>query len=558
MIRRIAISAVFLLTLAGVAASQPVASQQALPAGPSAAASRAGNGAEAYVPDVSAIELSVGDAVVMALKNNYQINIRRFDPLVAERLITEAWGAFDTIFNFKGSWDDNKITPTGNFTGGREYDRTIAYAVALAKKLVTGTVLNWGYDFNRFSTSNTLSTRFPSYYNTDMFLTIKQPLVRGAGVDYNKSQINISKNTLETARQQLMFDAINQVGQVEAAYWNLVFAREDLRVNQESLVLAEQVLAENLIKFRAGVIPEIEVEGAKANVEQSRGKISVAISIIKLRSDELRDLLSLPEHNALKELELVPRDKATEVRVPPLEVGQQIAVAFQNRPDIKGKRSELSSSEIRIQVAANEVYPTVDLEATFRLNGLDPSFHASQNQLFDGDTREGAASITVNVPLENRTAVSRHEAAILARRQAVLDLYKLEQRVITDVREAVRAVDTSVTNIRASEQGVIFNQKNLASEQIRKEAGDQTSLDVLKAREQLATAERTLIRAIIQLRLALINLEIVKGTLVTEDRVYIAPVEKTAPGIPGWTWGGPPKDNLPKKASTPRAVSSRP
>jgi len=480
------------------------------------------------------IKLSAADAVLIALRNNYQINVSRFNPDIAEEGVREAWGTFDWIFGLTGNWaDDTRNTVSALAGATLLVTKDIGFALQLAKKFTFGTELELAYTAQRTSTNSAFT--LPRSWEHALGVTIKQPLLRGGGKDYNTSQIRIAENSLKVARYSLLFDAINVISQVETAYWGLVFAQEDLKVRMESLRLAEQILRENKIKFQHGVIPELEVEGAKANVEESRENITVAWATIRDRSDELRNLLSMTDYDAMEEILLEPKDRPTEVMVPKLDLADEIRTALATRPDLIGKRFELANSEINIAVAKNEIYPTVDLEASYTLNGIAGNWGNSNDVMFNPDKRTVTAGLTVSVPIENRAARARHKAADLAKRQAILDLYRLEQDIITQVRTAVREVATSQTRIKARKQSLIFAQKNLASEQRRKEAGDSTSLDVLRAKEALTFAESRLIEAKVGLRIALINLQVAKGTLVTADRVYIAPLEKPVPGLPDWT-----------------------
>jgi len=478
-------------------------------------------------------KLSVAEAVLIALRSSYQINLTRFDPSIAEQAVEEAWGVFDWIASFTGSYSNDHSRSRSLSSPGVQINKGIGFAAQLAKRFITGTELEIAYNAFRDSTNSTFN--MGKNWDNSLGVTIRQPLLRGAGTEFNKSRIRIAQNSYKVARYGLLFQAINVVSSVEIAYWNLVFSIENLKVREESLRLSLQILRENKIKFKHGVIPELEVEGAKANVEANRENITVAWATIRDSSDNLRNLISLSDFNAMQDVMLQPKDTVMDVVVTKINLEAEIQTSLASRPDLLARRYDLANSEINIAVAKNEIYPTVDLEASYTLNGLAGNWGNTHNDLSNLETRTIAAGLTVSVPLENRAARARHKAADLAKRQAILDLYKLEQDIITQVRIAVREVATSQTRIKAREQAVIFARKQLASEQRRKEAGDSTSLDVLRAKEELTSAETRLIEAKVALRIALINLEVAKGTLVTADRVYIAPLEKKIPGLPGWT-----------------------
>jgi len=478
------------------------------------------------------LEVSVIDTALLALRNNFQINVGRFTPMIAEEAVREAKGPFDVVFSWSGSVDNNHQMPSSALSGAdMVLEDNVGYHVTLGKRFVTGAELSLDYDGRRYATNSEFFD--PNRWEMTLGITLKQPLLRGTGITYNRSQIATAENSLESARHQLVSDAITVVQRALGAYWNLVFAIEDLRVKTESLSLSEQVLRENKIKFSAGVIPEIEVEGAKASVEENRENIQVARATIRDRSDQLRNLLGFPKHEALAEVLLLPKDRPGEPETPEISLNHEISMALQNRPDLKEKKSDLRNNDIQIAVAKNELFPTLDIEGTYQINGIaGNAYRPARADLYNTETREVMASLKFSFPLQNRTARARRNAAVLAKRQSILDLWRLEQDIITQVRSAVRAIYTNGNRIKARKQSVIFNQKNLVSEQVRKDAGDSTSLDVLKAKEQLTAAETRLIEAKIELRLSLINLQVAKGVLVTDSQVYIGPIERRAKGMP--------------------------
>ncbi|MFH0964739.1 MAG: TolC family protein [Planctomycetota bacterium] len=484
-------------------------------------------GAPASQPQ-KVVYLTLRQCVVLALASgegvgNYSLQIGRIDPEIARAQVAEAEAAFDPTLSLSTLFADSRSLTASALVGADlEKTKVWKYEVGLLKKLKTGATVEFKYAGVRMNTNSAYAAINP-YYDLDVGLTVTQPLLRGAWREYSTAGIRLAANSAERSEYDLTGIALQIARQVHEAYWNLVFAIENLEVRKKSLSLAEGVLEDNRKRAAVGSIAPLEVVGAEANVEKQKQEIIVAESAIAQARDELRNLINQPEDVLEEDVLLIPQDSAR-LAVEPVSAFDCVRDALAYRPELKQADIDIRSSGISIVVARNELLPVIDLVATYNRNGLGGTFRgASTDEWRNGGTRDWGAGVNVEVPLGNRAARSAYTRSALEKTKALLAYDNLRRIVILDVKSAVRAVETALASVHAAEYQRIFAEKNLIAEQRKFEVGKSTSLDVLQAQELLSRAESDELKSIVTYTTALVALEQTKGTLLKRLDVFVEP-----------------------------------
>jgi len=472
------------------------------------------------------IGLSLAECVVMALRRgegqgNYQLQIARLDPQVSRTQVREAEAVFDPTLTMSVLATDVSARTTSALAGAN-VARTNAFSweAALSKTFKTGAVASFTYAGVRTGQNNTFLSVNPNY-DLDLTLALTQPLLRNAGVRVNTANIRISENTTARAVQDLVSAQLAVVRNVHEAYWNLVFAIENIEVRKKSLALAERTLEDNRKRWKVGHIPQLEVVGAEADVGRRREEINLAEATIAQASDLLRNLINDVTDNLQDNTQIVPEDRAMMVRT---EVNEHDAVreALMYRPDLKQAHIDVSSAGIALEVTKNALLPNVDVALTYTRNGLARHFRQSlEDAVEHGQTRDLQGGLSVTIPLGFNAERASDMRARLEKTQLILTLKNLERAIIVDVRGAVRNVWTAKSSVRRFEQDRIFREKNVISEQRKFEVGTKTSLDVLQAQDELAQTESAELAAIVEYIIALVRLEETKGTLLKTSGITI-------------------------------------
>ena len=127
-----------------------------------------------------------------------------------------------------------------------------------------------------------------------MSFNLTQPLLRNRSVDQYRQQLDISRKQRDASDVSLNATVITTVRNVKNAYWDLAYARENLRAQQQALDLAKRALADNEKRVQIGTMAPIDIVEAQSEVARNDEAVIVAESDIRQAEDRLRSLVFDP------------------------------------------------------------------------------------------------------------------------------------------------------------------------------------------------------------------------------------------------------------------------
>ena len=473
--------------------------------------------------------VSLADAAVRALQHNLDISISRQnkDSRLADIIVEQS--KFDPNLSINGQYN-RTVNPlnrpvfgaTGFFLDQiRIFDqRSHSVTVDASTNLITGGNFDVNYSPARSSVNQNLATGFlfnPSWTGGLAF-TFTQPLLKNAGVAINKTFIKIAQNNAEVEQHVFRDRVMTVVTTVEQTYWELVFANENLKVAQAALKAAEELLATNRAKSKAGIMSIVDVLQAEAAVASRVEQVLVAEKSIRDQEDQLRRLLNPGEEELRQDVRLTPADVPVTF-LEPLSLQEAIDIAIEQRPEITQAKKNIESGELNKQFARNQLLPTLSFQGTMGLAGLGGDYSESFTRNFSGDFYNYGAGLVLSYPLGNRAAVSTYNKRQLEAKNAEITLSNVRQQIIVGVREAVRRVQTDFKRIETTRSARIMAEKQLQAEQERLKVGLSTTRFVLDFQRDLATAQGNELRAVVDYNKSLSNLARHKAT--TLDRYQL-------------------------------------
>jgi outer membrane protein len=470
--------------------------------------------------------LSLADAAIRALKNNLDISISRQtkESRLTDIIVEQA--KFDPTLSVNGQFN-RQVNPlnrpvfggTGNdLKSIQTFDqRTTSVTVDAQTNLITGGNIDLNYSPNRTNVNQSVATGFlfnPAY-SGGLALTLTQPLLRNAGIDINKTFIRIAQNNAKVEEHIFRDRVLTVLATVEQTYWEVVFANENFKVAEAALKAAQELLATNRAKAKAGIMSIVDVLQAEAAMASRVEQVLVAEKAIRDQEDQLRRLLSPGEEELRLDVRLTPTDKAV-VSLEPISLQEAIDIAIEQRPEIIQAKKNIESSEINTKFAKNQILPTLSFQGTMGMAGLGSNYGNSVNNNFSGDFYNYGAGLVLSYPLGNRSAWSTYNRRQLEGKNAEASLVSVRQQIIIGVKEAVRRVKTDFKRIETTRSARIMAEKQLQAEQERLKVGLSTTRFVLDFQRDLATAQGNELRAIVDYNKSLSNLARHKAT--TLDR----------------------------------------
>ncbi|MBX3328850.1 MAG: TolC family protein [Nitrospira sp.] len=473
--------------------------------------------------------VSLADAAVRALQNNLDISLSRHtkESRLTDIVIEQA--KFDPTVSVNGRYlrtVDPLERPVFGATGQllnqitRFDQRNHTLSVDASTNLVTGGNIGMNYSPARNSVNQDLAEGFlfnPAWTGGLSF-TVTQPLLKNAGIAVNTTFIKVAQNDAVVEQHIFRDRVMTVIASVEQNYWELVFARENVKVAQAALKAAEELLAANRIKAKGGVMSIVDVLQAEAAVASRVEQVLVAEKAIRDEEDQLRTILNPGEAELRQNVRLTPVD-APITYLETLSLEEAIETAIEQRPEIVQAKKHIESSELNKQFARNQLLPTLSVQGTMGLSGLGGDYGSSFTRNFSGDFYNYGAGLLFSYPLGNRSAVSTYTKRQLEAKNAEIALASVRHQIILGIREAVRRVQTDFKRIETTRSARILAEKQLQTEQERLRVGLSTTRFVLDFQRDLATAQGNELRAIIDYNKALSNLARHKAT--TLDRYHL-------------------------------------
>lgn len=460
--------------------------------------------------------LSLADAALRALRNNLDISISRQTKESRLFDITVEQAKFDPTLSVNGQYT-RTVSPlnrpvfggtTGNLTDIQTFDqRQSTVTVDATTNLLTGGNVDLNYSPSRTNVNQSVATGFlfnPAYTG-GLALTLTQPLLRNAGIELTKTFITIAQNNATVEEHVFRDRVLTVLATVEQSYWEVVFTNENLKVAEAALKAAQELLASNRAKAKAGVMSIVDVLQAEAAVASRVEQVIVAEKAIRDQEDQLRRLLNPAEEDLRQDLRLTLLDQPV-VALEPLSLQEAIDIAIERRPEIVQAKKNMETSDLNTKFAKNQLLPTLSFQGTMGMAGLGKDYSDSLNRNFSGDFYNYGAGLVLSYPLGNRSAWSTLNKRQLEMKNAEASMVSIRQQIIIGVREAVRRVQTDFKRIETTRSARIMAEKQLQAEQERLKVGLSTTRFVLDFQRDLATAQGNELRAIVDYNKSLSNL----------------------------------------------------
>jgi outer membrane protein TolC len=483
----------------------------------------------------SRIPITLESCIRRAIAGNLSIQIARFGPAIAQTAVREAEAIFDPSWFLNDALSRVKQRSPSIFTGsGTFIDKQSNFATGLSTLAPTGATIQLSQDWT-YQNSNQAFLFSPNpQYDADLGLTVRQPLLRGAGVEVNRSPIVLARldQTISLAEFKVSLMAV--LLEVEQAYWDLVVDETRVQAVSEALDAARENLRIATRRFEEGKDKRVIVSLASSAVTSREADLVAARLHLVQTSDHLKRLL----HDAELPLQEPTVLEAAELPVAtPMPVGREVLQAsmldaMKYRPEVQQAQARLSEAGVRERVAQNARLPQLDLSAGYNLNGLNRRVDRALDDELSASFYDWSVGMEFRVPIGNRGRTAAYERALLERSRALHEREDVHQRVLLEVSESARnlaAAEESVLATRAARQAA---EQTLHDEQAFLEAGAALVKDLLDAQKDLADAKVREIQAMASYMVGLAALERAKGTLLLYNNIEVVPDQPPAPSGP--------------------------
>jgi len=548
------------------------------------------------------LELRLQDSIELALENNLDIVVARYNVWFADTdLLRTAGGGVGRgtagaslpfsqanipFLNFDpqitGAYSiDSRIIPVNNpFISGTGTagvtalsSHTTTLNTTYAQGFSPGTTLFTQWNNTRASSSSP-AVLFNPDVQTNISIGLQQQLLNGFGTKINKRQIYIAKNNRKIADLAFSQQAITTITNTITAYWELVYARENVNVQQQAVTVSEKLYNDNRKQLEIGTMAPLDVTRAESELATNRQNLIVAQTAQLQQQQVLKNLISKdPLNPAMVKVEVVPLDHpTTPAGVEPASLEEAVAEAFQKRPDLREQVYNLENLNIEVKAMRNALLPVATLTAQYGSSGLSGNslttgttttiagsqivdaagtpvlvdsngvavpifvpvastpvtgtdkkgFGDAMSQVFHNNFPNYTVALNVTVPIRNRVAQADYQRATLEQRQLVASVQQLKNNAILDVNTYYVALVQNRARVEAATKARDLQQQTFDAESKKYQLGASTVYNVILTQRDLITARGTELRALADLAEAKANFERAIGRTLEANNVNIA------------------------------------
>jgi outer membrane protein len=502
--------------------------------------------------------LTLQDAISLALENNLAIDVERYAPWLDEVNLLRAKSGINGLVPFDPTLTGNfnlqdSVTPLNNpiFAGAIPTGTTTPVSQAPIAYIQHAGNANFQYNqyfptgtqFQVAMTNNRTSTNFGAlnlynpYLQSALSITITHPLLRGSGTLPNTRLIIEARRTIKVGLSQLEQQVIATTTQVSNDYWELVYARENVKVEEAAVGVSQRLYEENSKRVEIGTLSSLDVLTAESQLASDKQALFQAQSVqLQDETTLLNDITMNPLDAPLLRAEIIP---TTPISTP--DTGENVRIedavkeAWQKRPELKQAALNLENAGSDVKATKNELLPAVNIFGEYIAAGLggvqtattaiatgafSPGlpvvnsagvpvsnlFQATAittaaqvvfpggagqdlSRVFHGNYSTFEGGINFTLPIRNRAAQADNAQALLNERQQKVQYRQEQNTIFVSVRNALIAMQEDRASLAAAEEARKLAVQTFEDEQEKNRLGASTSYNVVLRARDVTTAE---------------------------------------------------------------------
>jgi outer membrane protein len=488
------------------------------------------------------LQLSLRDAILLTLENNSAIQVNEAQVETAKFSLLRAYQPFDPILQSTDFVNRYSYPGFSQIQGPGTFSQLSHQGqVTYNQMFPTGTSLQVQLNASRYSTNSGFYFINP-YWDTALNLQFTQPLLRNRWRFENRAPLMIARRDLEQSRATFASQVNLAVLQVVQQYWNVVRARGNLDVFQQSFDAAQASYQRDKRALELGALPPLDIYRSQAEVASRRVQVIQAEYALKQTEDAFRATIGADQDNysAVLDLDLTEKPEPLgELKV--IDIGTALQEAMQKRPEIEATRQALEGDNVNVRLAQNHILPDLSLSAFYQSSGvggnqfslINPGqltstggLGTSLNQLF-GFTYPGyGATLTLNLPIRNRGAQADLGSALVLRHRDLYSEQQVREQITLDVNNAVHQLEEAKLSLEAGKTALDLGEKTLSSDQRKYELGSETIFFLLDSQTRVASAKASLLQAQIDYQNAVTAVDYATGNLLDAYQVQVTSMSK--------------------------------
>jgi outer membrane protein len=495
-------------------------------------------GAAAAQGTMPVVQLTLDDAVKLALDRNLDIAVQRLNPEINDIAIARIASIYHPALTSTLNANSNTRPSTSSIAGSAVAGAPIVTGLSTYNAGVAQSVPWGGGAFtvainNNRQTTTSQNTLYNPTYNTNWSGTYTQPLLRGFSIDNTRQALQVTRINRDISDVQLRSTITNTLSNVRNAYWNYVYTIQAADVAQQSVNLADQLVKDNQTRVEVGTMAPIDVVTAQSQAATARQNLVAAQSAMHTNELTLKRLIVSGTQDPNWNAHLDPSDRP-EFRPEAIDIPTAIRRALSERTDLDIAKKDVQANDVTLKYLSDQLKPQADFVGSYGLVGVGgslltfPEGSSGVNRISNGSIPGGyvdavSSLFTTNFPVWTAQinfsyplGLSSQQASVARARvqlgQVQAQVRQIELQVATDVTNAAVTAQSAAERVQAAQAARELAQKTMEAEQSKFEVGMSTNYNVILTQRDLATAQINELQAILNYRISLVELERLQQT----------------------------------------------
>jgi outer membrane protein TolC len=437
-------------------------------------------------------------------------------------------GTFDPAVTFSASYDRTSSPLNSTVVAGVPLVTTTSSASSMNFTQLFPTGSSVTFTVNGIAQNSTQqSLLFNPAVVSRLAAAVNQPLLNGAGFLANRRFLLVAGNNLSTSDQLFREQVTTVVAQVENTYWGLAAARLAVDAATRASEAATELVKDTRVRVELGTAAGIDVVGAESAAAAAERDLIVAQTNLQLQQEQLKNLLAKGDDPALEAADIDTIDELPDPNsrpAPDLQAALRTAIA--SRPELKTASEDLRNQDVTVRYTRNGLLPSVSVFALYAGAGLTgdtpqaaAGLGASLHETLDAAFPEYAAGVSAALPLRNRSAQADNLRARLEEQQLAVERQRSQQQIELEVRQAVIGVLQGKAQVEAAHAALALAQRTADAEREKLQLGVSTAYDVILRERDLAAARQSDVSASAAYARALVEYDRATGTTLDANGI---------------------------------------
>ena len=463
-------------------------------------------------------ELSLQECIDLTIRYNIELQIARYQPEISRYNLKSAYGAYDPTAFFTGQHRHSETGPTifGNSPLPGTQTESDSFNTTLGGLTPVGTTYSLFGNVND-TVQTQIGVRTNRNANGQAGINLTQPLLRNFWIDSSRLLIRLDKNRVKYDEYGLKLQLMQTLTSLEQAYYDLIYARESVHVQELAAEASDRLVAENKKKLQVGALAELDLANAEAQAAHDRAAIIATTSLMGTQERVLKRMIT-DQIAKWADISIVPTGT---LEAPKRTFNRQNSwrKALESRPDYQQAKLNVEQAGIQLKYDFNQMFPELDVFGTLAYNGSGTVYSGALYDIQQQNLPTWTIGGQISMPLTDMGPRNAYKAQKVTVQQVALTMKAKERDILIVIDDDIGTLMADYDAVQATHAQRLYEEQALDAEQKKLTNGKSTTYQVLLVQRDLTSARGLEIQALDNYNKDLAKLSFDEGT--TLERLNI-------------------------------------